>query len=114
MGKRPDAIIFNGDLAGKGEPEAYRKLRGGIEPLAAQLSAQLVRVMGNHDNRAPLHRFLLDEAPLMAPLDRVPMIDGLRIITVDTSVPGFPHGDIITPQLDWLAKELATPDRGCH
>jgi 3',5'-cyclic-AMP phosphodiesterase len=47
-----------------------------------------------------VRRFLLDEAPLMAPLDRVRMIDGLRIITVDTSVPGFPHGDISTSQLD--------------
>jgi hypothetical protein len=36
----------------------------------------------------------------MAPLDRVRMIDGLRIITVDTSVSGFSHGDISTPQLD--------------
>jgi 3',5'-cyclic-AMP phosphodiesterase len=57
--------------------------------------------MGNHDNQAALRRFLLDEAPSMAPLDRVRMIDGLRIITaVDTSVSGFSHGDISTPQLD--------------
>jgi 3',5'-cyclic-AMP phosphodiesterase len=32
----------------------------------------------------------------MAPLDHVRMIDGLRIITVDTSVSGFSHGDIST------------------
>jgi Icc protein len=53
--------------------------------------------MGNHDNQAALRRFVLDEAPSMAPLDRVRMIDGLRIITVDTSVSGFSHGDISTP-----------------
>jgi 3',5'-cyclic AMP phosphodiesterase CpdA len=70
--------------------------------------------MGNHDNRAALRRFLLDEAPSIPPLDRVRMIDGLRVITVDTSVPGFHHGGISTFQLDWLAEELATPDRGCH
>lgn len=56
--------------------------------------------MGNHDNQAALRGFSLDEAPSTAPLDRVRMIDGLRIITVDTSVPGFPHGDISTSQLD--------------
>ena len=56
--------------------------------------------MDNHDNQAALRRFVLDEAPSMAPLDRVRMIDGLRIITVDTSVSGFSHGDISTPQLD--------------
>jgi 3',5'-cyclic-AMP phosphodiesterase len=80
--------------------------------LAAQLNAQLVQVMGNHDNQVALRRFLLDEAP--ARLDRVRMIDGLGIITVDISVPGFPHGDISTSQLDWLAEQLATPDRGRH
>jgi 3',5'-cyclic-AMP phosphodiesterase len=66
--------------------------------LAAQLNAQLVWVMGNHDNRAASRRFLLDEAPSMPPLDRVHMIDGLGIITEDTSVPGFHHGDISTTQ----------------
>jgi hypothetical protein len=70
--------------------------------------------MGNHDNQAALRGFLLDEAPSTAPLARVRMIDGLGIITVDTSVPGFPHGNISTSQLDWLAEQLATPDRGCH
>ena len=84
-----------------------------VEPLAAQLNAQLVWVMGNHDNRAALRRFLPGEAPSMALLDRVRVIDGLCIITVDTSIPGFHHGDISTSQLDWLAEELAMPDRGC-
>jgi 3',5'-cyclic-AMP phosphodiesterase len=65
-------------------------------------------VMGNHDNRAELRRLLLDEAPSMAPLDRVQMIDGLRIITLDTSVPGHHYGEISDSQLAWLADELAT------
>jgi hypothetical protein len=50
-----------------------------------------------------LRMFLLDETPSMAPLDCVRMIDGLGIITVDTSLPGFHHGDIGRSQLDWLA-----------
>lgn len=108
-GLRPDAIVFTGDLADKGEPAAYRKLRGLVEPFAAQLGAELVWVMGNHDDRAELRKFLLDEAPSMAPLDRVCMIDGLRIIVLDTSVPGHHHGEIRASQLGWLAEELATP-----
>jgi 3',5'-cyclic-AMP phosphodiesterase len=36
-------------------------------------------------------------------------IDGLRIITLDTSVPGYHHGEITAHQLDWLAEQLATP-----
>lgn len=108
-GVRPSAIVFTGDLADKGEPAAYRKLRDLVEPFADRLGSELVWVMGNHDNRAELRRALLDEAPSMAPVDHVRMIDGLRIITLDTSVPGHHHGEIRSAQLEWLAGELATP-----
>ena len=108
-GVRPDAIVFTGDLADEGEAEAYRKLRAVVEPFAAELSAELVWVMGNHDNRAALRSSLLDEAPSMAPLDRVRMIDGLRIVTLDTSVPGHHHGKVSESQLSWLATQLTIP-----
>ena len=108
-GVRPDVIVFTGDLADTGEPAAYRKLRAAVEPFAAELGAELVWVMGNHDNRAALRRSLLDEAPSMAPLDRVRMIDGLRIITLDTSVPGHHYGEISGSQLDWLTEQLTAP-----
>ena len=36
-------------------------------------------------------------------------IDGLRIVTLDTTVPGLHHGEIADEQLDWLAGVLATP-----
>lgn len=108
-GIRPDAIVFTGDLADAGEPEAYRKLRKVVEPFAAALGAQVVWVMGNHDDRAELRNWLLDEAPSMAPLDRVCMIDGLRIITLDTSVPGHHYGELTDSQLSWLAAKLAKP-----
>jgi 3',5'-cyclic AMP phosphodiesterase CpdA len=107
-GVRPDAVVFTGDLADAGEPEAYRKLRAVVEPFAAELAAELIWVMGNHDNRAALRSFLLDEAPSMAPLDRVCVIDGLRVITLDTSVPGHHYGEISESQLNWLAGELDT------
>ena len=108
-GIRPDAIVFTGDLADAGEPEAYRKIRAVVEPFAAGLGAELVWVMGNHDDRAALRSWLLDEAPSLAPLDRVRMIDGLRIITLDTSVPGHHYGEVNDSQLDWLAAQLVRP-----
>ena len=37
-GARPEAIIFTGDLADKGEAGAYAKLRAIIEPAAARLA----------------------------------------------------------------------------
>lgn len=106
---RPDAIVVTGDLTDRGEPAAYRKLRAAVEPFAAELAAELVWVMGNHDDRSALRSALLDEAPSMAPLDRVSMIDGLRVITLDTSVPGHHYGEITGSQLAWLAAQLEAP-----
>lgn len=106
---RPDALIFTGDLTDKGEPEAYRKLRDAVEPVARDLGARLIWLMGNHDRRENLRENLLGEAPDAAPLYRSYRLGGLRIITLDTSVPGHHYGELGQEQLDWLAAELATP-----
>lgn len=106
---RPDALIFTGDLADTGQPGAYRKLRGLVEPLADRLGAEVIWVMGNHDDRAALREHLLREAPTMAPMDRVHDIGGLRVIVLDTSVPGYHHGEIAPEQLQWLVEQLAEP-----
>jgi 3',5'-cyclic AMP phosphodiesterase CpdA len=106
---RPDALIFTGDLADKGQPGAYRKLRDLVEPLADRFGAEVIWVMGNHDNRAALREHLLREAPTIAPIDRVHDIAGLRVIVLDTSVPGYHHGEIAAEQLQWLAAQLAEP-----
>lgn len=34
-GGRPDALVFTGDLADLGEPEAYARLRASVEPAAS-------------------------------------------------------------------------------
>jgi 3',5'-cyclic AMP phosphodiesterase CpdA len=107
-GRRPDALVFTGDLADLGEPEAYARLRAVVEPVAERLGAAIVWAMGNHDNRAAFRAGLLGEAG-DAPVDRVVELGGLRIITLDTSVPGAHHGEISDAQLDWLGAQLATP-----
>ncbi|MBP3037324.1 phosphodiesterase [Arthrobacter sp. zg-ZUI100] len=108
-GQRPDAIIFTGDLADKGEPEAYAKLHAIVAPVAERMGALLIWAMGNHDNRENLKSMLLGEAPDMAPVDRVYLVNGLRIITLDSTVPGYHHGELSGAQLDWLRNELKTP-----
>ncbi|TDE94129.1 phosphodiesterase [Occultella glacieicola] len=109
----PEALIFTGDLADRGEEEAYRNLRGIVEPLAQRLGAELIWVMGNHDDRATLRRTLLDTPAgspgLMEPYDRVVMLGGLRLVVLDSTVPGRHHGEITPEQLDWLAGVLADP-----
>jgi 3',5'-cyclic AMP phosphodiesterase CpdA len=104
----PQAIVVTGDLADLGEPEAYRRLRELVEPFAEAVGAQVVWCMGNHDERAAFSRELFGEES-DAPQDRVYDVRGLRIVSLDTSVPGWHHGEITDEQLAWLRDELATP-----
>ncbi|WP_104199662.1 phosphodiesterase [Cryobacterium sp. Y29] len=108
-GARPEAIVFTGDLADKGEPGAYELLRAIVEPAAERLGARVIWVMGNHDNRSAFRAELLDQLPSESPIDRSYDLNGLRIITLDTSVPGHHHGAVTDQQLLWLAEELRVP-----
>ena len=108
-GGRPEAIVVTGDLADKGDPVAYAKLKAVVEPAAARLGAQIIWVMGNHDDRGAFRESLLGQAPTSAPIDRVHMVNGLRIIALDSTVPGHHYGEVTGAQLDWLAEELSSP-----
>ncbi len=107
-GARPEAIVFTGDLADRGEPDAYARLRRIVEPAAERVGAQVVWVMGNHDERRAFRRGLFDEVGSERPVDRVTDVNGLRVITLDSTVPGHHHGEVSGEQLDWLAEELST------
>jgi len=108
-GVRPDAVVFTGDLTDLGEPEAYRALRAVVEPWAARLGAPVVWVAGNHDERLALRAELLDGEPSEEPVTGVYDLGGLRLIALDSTVPGWHHGDLDAAQLSWLRAELAEP-----
>jgi Icc protein len=108
-GGRPEAIVFTGDLADRGEREAYETLRSIVEPAAARLGAQVIWVMGNHDERNAFRESLLGEPAKTTPIDRVYDVNGLRVISIDSTVPGHHFGELSGAQLDWLAEELSFP-----
>jgi 3',5'-cyclic AMP phosphodiesterase CpdA len=108
-GIHPDGIVFTGDLVDLGEADAYTALRALVEPFARRLDAPVFWVMGNHDDRGAFRARLLDAAPATTPFDRVDEIDGLRLLTLDTTVPGAHHGELRPAQLDWLREQLAQP-----
>ncbi|MCS5729749.1 phosphodiesterase [Herbiconiux moechotypicola] len=108
-GIRPEAIVFTGDIADLGEVDAYQRIRSIVEPAAQSLGARVLWVMGNHDDRARLRTELLDEEPLTDPVVTSIRLGGLRLIALDTSVPGFHHGELSIDQLAWLRAELAQP-----
>lgn len=109
LGIRPDALVFTGDLTDLGEGEAYRSLRALVEPVAERLGAPLVWVAGNHDERPALRRDLFGSAPTEEPVTAVHDLGGLRLIVLDTTVPGWHHGDLDDAQLAWLSGVLETP-----
>lgn len=104
----PQALVFTGDLADLAEPAAYELLRATVEPVAEALGAEVVWCMGNHDEREPFAAGLFGESG-DRPQDRVYDVGGLRIIALDSSVPGYHHGELTDDQLTWLRGELATP-----
>jgi len=108
-GIRPDAIVCTGDLTDLGEPEAYAALRAELEPFAARLGAPIVWVAGNHDERPALRATLLDEEPTEQPVTGIWDLRGLRLIALDSTVPGWHHGDLDAAQLEWLRGVLAEP-----
>lgn len=105
----PEAIVFTGDLADTGRPDAYKRLRDIVEPAAAELGAQVIWVMGNHDERGAFRAGLLDQDASTEPIDRVFDVNGLRIIALDSTVIGQHYGELTDAQLEWLRDELATP-----
>ncbi|KQX07188.1 MULTISPECIES: phosphodiesterase [unclassified Leifsonia] len=116
-GIRLDAFVFTGDITDRGEPDAYARVRSVVEPVAARIGAEVIWVMGNHDERMPFRRGLLagsagvtgEETAPGAPVDTVTTVRGLRVIALDTSVPGYHHGAIDDAQLAWLADVLSEP-----
>lgn len=103
-----EALVFTGDLADLAEPDAYARLRSIVEPAAAKIGAQIVWVIGNHDER-PAYSTALFDHESTEPQDRVEMIGGLRIISLDSTVPGHHHGALLDTQLEWLRDVLAEP-----
>lgn len=109
LGTRPDALVFTGDLTDLGEPDAYERLAGIVEPVADRLGSPIVWVAGNHDERPEMRRDLLGLEPTQEAITGVWDLGGLRLIALDSTVPGWHHGDLDEAQLEWLREVLAVP-----
>ena len=103
---RPDAAIFTGDLVDMGRPEEYAVLGRLLEPLAMPFYL----VPGNHDERNALraafpgHAYLRrDPEFLHYTIDEYPV----RMVGLDTVVPGQPGGELCERRLAWLDACLA-------
>ncbi|KVL34809.1 metallophosphatase [Burkholderia territorii] len=107
---RPDAVLVTGDLTDFGHDDEYRHLRD----LLAPLEIPYYLMVGNHDDRAGLRRAFADRAELQDgefvqyALD----VGAVRVLALDSQVPGASSGDLCDARLAWLAAQLdAARDR---
>jgi 3',5'-cyclic AMP phosphodiesterase CpdA len=104
----PDVFILTGDLADSGAGACYEDLAQIFAEVAGERGAGVIFVPGNHDDRAEFRRHLLGADPSTAPINQVHRRDGLRIISLDSSIPGEDDGALDNATLGFLTAELAT------
>ena len=107
---RPDAVLVTGDMTNDGEAADYEAL---VE-LLDRLAMPYYPIPGNHDDRERMRwafrhlGFLPATGPLHYTVEHLP----IRLIALDTVVPGQTHGHLGAAQLAWLEATLrAAPDR---
>lgn len=104
-----DALVHTGDVADSGEVDAYLGARAVTAEATDRTGWPVVWAVGNHDVRGPLREHLLGEPASDEPLDRVITVGGLRIVSIDTSIPEHVEGGLDDAQLEWLRGVLAEP-----
>jgi 3',5'-cyclic AMP phosphodiesterase CpdA len=101
--RRPDAVLVSGDIADHATDQEYEQVR----ELLAPLEAPVYVLPGNHDDRRALHRHFgvpgADGSSVRYSVDLGP----LRLLVLDTTLPGEAAGALEGDQLDWLDAELA-------
>ncbi len=108
--RRPDAVVATGDLTDDATAAQYGLLAEILSPLAMPLYL----AVGNHDDRQALRAAF----PAHAHLDGE---DGfvqyavedfeVRLLVLDTLVPGRPGGELCAKRLSWLDRELSASEK---
>jgi len=110
MAVRPDVLLLTGDLTDNGTAAEY----GLLAQLLAPLQIPVLLLPGNHDDRGALQ----------AAFPQMPWLRGaggfvqyvvedlpLRIVVLDTTVPGEEGGHLCEQRLQWLDRTLAASAR---
>ncbi len=103
---RPDAVVITGDLTECGLPEEYAVL----VDLLRLLPMPVFVIPGNHDRRENLRAALAlpgDASHVHYAIDNFP----LRLVMLDTVVPGAGHGELGPDGLAFLDRALAAKPR---
>jgi 3',5'-cyclic AMP phosphodiesterase CpdA len=100
-----DVAVLTGDIVDRGLPEEYARMREALAPLRMPLLA----LPGNHDSRDALLAAFADQ-PWRTEIDgfvQYAVEDWpVRILCLDTTIPGRTEGELCDRRLDWLAERL--------
>ena len=101
---RPLAVLLSGDIADEPAPEVYARAHRIVERLGVPVHA----IPGNHDDRDLLAmEFAGRGSATGEPVHVLAYVGALRLVGLDTTVPGSPAGALEPSQLEWLERTLS-------
>lgn len=105
----PDVALITGDLVESGKPEEYENLKR----MLSALRMPFYLIPGNHDARDQLREVFSEHAYLPRGGFLQYVVEGLplRLIALDTLVPGKGFGALCPERLDWLDARLGESNR---
>jgi 3',5'-cyclic AMP phosphodiesterase CpdA len=110
------AVLITGDLVDRGSAAEYEHLRALLAPLPCPVHL----MPGNHDDIATLRQVFAEQATLQPAADAPGLgahvlfsldLPGLRLVALDTVVPGREYGMLCDERLAWLDRTLAAAPR---
>ncbi|SDU15713.1 phosphodiesterase [Stappia sp. ES.058] len=111
LAPQPDAVVVTGDLADAPDEREY----AGVQRILSRIKAPVFVIPGNHDSPAMMRDLLTGVGPIDQGSDSkvhyAVDIGDVRLVALDSSVPGKPHGELGSAQLAWLEHTLAESDR---
>jgi 3',5'-cyclic-AMP phosphodiesterase len=106
----PDVVLITGDCVNGGSMSEYQRFRALIRPLTMPVYV----IPGNHDDRVHLQALFGPQGstPLAGFVQYVVNTWPVRLIALDTNVPGKGEGYLCAERLAWLEQRLAeAPER---
>jgi 3',5'-cyclic-AMP phosphodiesterase len=104
----PDVVIVSGDLVEGAQDWEYERIKEVLAPLGMPVHV----LPGNHDDREGLHRHFGVPGEGGAPVQYAAELGPVRLLVLDSTVPGREHGELDAGRLEWLDAELsAAPER---
>jgi 3',5'-cyclic-AMP phosphodiesterase len=102
---RPDFLLHTGDVTHHGNMDVHRDVRARMEATGIPYAV----MAGNHDENEILRATFADKPwmPASGFLHYVIELPPVRIICLDTTIPGKVEGTLCRERMDWLAARLA-------